>query len=110
MTEHHPFLPHWSRQAMQHVVEADGVEPRRIDDNGLQDVGDISCRGVATQTPRTHLEALRVEIKQRQSRVRRRETTLVEKVARADANIKVAGGDMLVVEGQDVARRTPPNK
>src|SRR5262245_29590268 len=95
MVERNGLGLHRAREAVEQVVDADGIEPVRVDRDGLQHVATPGLGRVARNAARSEGEGVVVEIHQRDARRRRGETAVIEEVAAADTDVHIAAGSAL---------------
>src|SRR5262245_37645107 len=98
-----------AREAESQVADADGIEPVRVDRDGLQHVAAPGLGRVARNAARSEGEGVVVEIYQRDARRRRGETAVIEEVAAADTDVQVIGRHVLIVVREEATGRALPN-
>lgn len=98
-----------TREAVQEIVERDGIKSRHADIDALKNVALIARRIVATQALCGFCQTVRIQIEQCNLRGRRREPASIEKVTSSHTDIQMLIRDMLVVEIQEHTRGTLPD-
>lgn len=108
MGKHRSLMRPRRRQAMQHVVQGDGIETRPLEGDRLQHVGLVDFRMVARDATRGARETVGVEVKKCNTRCPNRKSRPVQKIAGPHAYFEMIVAEMSTVRGKDSLVRAAP--